>query len=119
MKHERDNASAANAHRHQRVETSILEELRSILRDDVTDPRLDGVRLTAIVLSADSKIARVHFAIPRGGASRQEVEAAFVRATGFLRGRLSEGVDLKRTPDLRFVFEAETIDPDLLPPSRS
>ena len=44
---------------------------------------------------------------------------AFIRATGFLRGRLSEGVDLKRTPDLRFVFEAETIDPDLLPPSRS
>jgi ribosome-binding factor A len=38
------------------------------------------------------------------------VERAFTRASPFLRARLAEGVELKRTPDLRFVFEAE-IDP--------
>jgi ribosome-binding factor A len=27
-----------------------------------------------------------------------------------LRGRLAEGVELKRTPDLRFIYEAE-VDP--------
>lgn len=98
--------SAAADHRHQRVEASVLEELRSILRDDVTDPDLEGVALTAIVLAPDSKLARVHFCIPRGR-PRGAVERAFTRATGFMRGRLAEGVELKRTPDLRFVFEAE------------
>lgn len=106
MKHERDAGGAQGAHRHQRVESSILDELRTILRDDITDPDLDDVRLTAIVLSADSKIARLHYATPRGR-ERAKVERAFTRATGFLRGRLAEGVELKRTPDLRFVFEAE------------
>lgn len=109
MKHDKGGASAAGAHRHQRVESSILEELRSILRDDVTDPELEGVRLTAIVLSPDGKNARVHFAVPRGR-PRTAVERAFTRATGFLRGRLAEAVELKRTPELRFVYEAE-IDP--------
>ncbi|MBX3260453.1 MAG: ribosome-binding factor A [Labilithrix sp.] len=108
MKHVKGDPPAA-AHRHQRVETSILEELRSILRDDITDPELDGVRLTAIVLSPDGKLARVHYAVPRAR-PRTAVERAFTRATGFLRGRLAEGVELKRTPDLRFVYEAE-IDP--------
>lgn len=109
-------ASAAGAYRHQRVQSSILQELSAILRDDITDPELEGVRLTALVLSPDSKLARVHFAVPHGR-SRPGVERAFTRATGFMRGRLAEGVELKRTPDLRFVFEAE-IDPDTpeLPP---
>lgn len=109
MREKRENANAGAEHRHQRVEASILEELRSILRDDVTDPDLEGVALTAIVLAPDSKLARIHFCVPRGR-ERQPVERAFVRATGFLRGRLAEGVELKRTPDLRFVFEAELTD---------
>lgn len=109
MKLVKEGPGGAVAHRHQRVETSILDELRSILRDDVTDPELEGVRLTAIVLSPDSKVARVHFVVPRAR-PRTAVERAFTRATGFFRGRLAEGVELKRTPDLRFVYEAE-IDP--------
>ena len=105
MKHE-GGPSAAAAHRHQRVEASILEELRSILRDDITDPELEGVQLTALVLAPDSKLAKVHFIVPRGR-PRSAVERAFTRATGFLRARLAEGVELKRTPELRFVYEAE------------
>ncbi len=106
MKQEKDGGAASpqGVHRHQRVESSILEELRTILRDDVTDPELDVVRLTAVVLSADSKVARLHFVMPRGR-ERGAVERALGRATGFLRGRLAEAVELKRTPELRFVFE--------------
>ncbi len=109
MKQDKVGSSGAVAHRHQRVEASILEELRSILRDDITDPELEGVRLTALVLSPDGRTAKVHFAVPRAR-PRTAVERAFSRAAGFLRGRLAEGVELKRTPDLRFVYEAE-IDP--------
>ncbi|MDF2694596.1 MAG: hypothetical protein K0S65_2979 [Labilithrix sp.] len=110
MKHlKAEGPSAAGAHRHQRVEASVLEELRSIVRDDITDPELEGVQLTAIVLSPDNRNARVHFAVPRGR-PRTAVERAFARATGFLRGRLAEAVELKRVPDLRFVYEAE-LDP--------
>jgi ribosome-binding factor A len=116
MKHEKDAAGAQAAHRHQRVEHSILEELRAILRDDVTDPELEGVRLTALVLAPDSKSARVHFAVPRGR-PRSAVERAFTRATSFLRARLTEAVELKRTPDLRFVYESEIVPGEPPPPS--
>ncbi|MBX3192669.1 MAG: ribosome-binding factor A [Labilithrix sp.] len=85
---------------------SILEELRAILRDDVSDPELYGARISAVVLSPDYRSARVHFVVPLGR-SRAACERAFERAAPFLRGRLSEALELKRTPDLRFVFEAE------------
>jgi ribosome-binding factor A len=101
----RGQADAAG-HRHQRLEVSVREELQSILRDDVTDPELEGVMVSAVVLSPDYRNARVHFMVPRGR-PRTAVERAFGRAAPFLRARLAEAVELKRTPELRFVYEAE------------
>ena len=100
----RDNEGAG--YRHQRLQVSITEELRSLLRDDVTDPDIEGVSVTAVALSADYKNAKVHFVIPKGRV-RATIERGLERATPFLRRRLADSIELKRTPDLRFVFEAE------------
>ncbi len=100
----RDNEGAG--YRHQRLEVTIAEELRSLLRDDVSDPDLDRLGVTAVALSPDYKNAKVHFVIPRGR-SRKATEQALERATAFLRRRLADSIELKRTPDLRWVFEAE------------
>lgn len=105
MKRDAD-AQEPGGHRHQRLEVSVREELQSILRDDVTDPELEGVVIRAVVLSADYRSARLHFMVPRGR-PRTAVERAFDRASAFLRARLAEAVELKRTPELRFVYEAE------------
>jgi ribosome-binding factor A len=96
-------------YRHLRLQGLILEELRALLRDDVSDPLLADVRVTAVVLSVDYRHARVHFATvvsdqeERSG--RAALERALGRATPFLRARLADAIDLKRVPDLRFVFD--------------
>jgi ribosome-binding factor A len=90
-------------HRHARLQGLIFEELRALLRDDVSDPALNDVTITAVVLSVDYRHARVHFALATG--DRAQAERAFVRATPFLRARLADAIDMKRVPDLRFVFD--------------
>lgn len=88
------------------------------MRDDVSDPTLAGVEIAAVVLSVDYRHARVHFVLAAeegsrspadgsGGAHprRGSAERALVRATPFLRARLADAIDMKRTPDLRFVFD--------------
>ena len=92
-------------HRHERLQGVILEELGALLRDDVSDPAVADVRITAVVLSVDYRHARVHFTIVAGSAARREVERGLARATPFLRARLAEALDMKRVPDLRFVFD--------------
>jgi ribosome-binding factor A len=96
-------------HRHARVQSLIFEELRALLRDDVSDPALLGVRIAAVVLSVDYRHARVHFMIrgTEGGVEpeRRCAELALGHATPFFRARLAEAVELKRVPDLRFVFD--------------
>jgi ribosome-binding factor A len=91
-------------HRHERVQGLILEELRALMRDDVSDPALTDVRITAVVLSVDYRHARVHFVLATEEQWRS-VERALVRVTPFLRARLGDAVEMKRVPDLRFVFD--------------
>lgn len=96
-------------YRHLRLQELILEELRSLLRDDIDDPRLETVRIQALVLSPDYKNARVHYALGKAG-DPADAARALARATPFVRAKLAEGIDLKRVPDLRFVFD--TRDPE-------
>jgi ribosome-binding factor A len=90
-------------HRHLRVQSLLLEELRALLRDDVTDPALEAVRVVGVVLSVDYRHARVHF-VMTGSGERRSVEQALVRATPYLRARIAEAIEMKRVPDLRFLF---------------
>jgi len=93
-------------HRHLRVQSLLLDELRALLRDDVADPSLADVHIAAVVLSVDYRNARVHFVV-RGAASidAHAVGRALQRATPFLRARVAEAVEMKRVPELRFVFD--------------
>ncbi len=96
-------------HRHLRLQGLVLDELRSLLRDDVSDPALDGVRITAVVLSVDYRQARIHFATigteEEGAREQARAEQALRRATPFFRARLAEAIEMKRVPDLRFVCD--------------
>ena len=106
MKQDREGAG----YRHGRLERLILDELRALLREDIGDPALTGARITSLVLSVDYRHARVHFAL-HGGSSqpltneRHSAERAFQRAAPFLRAQLADAIDMKRVPDLRFVFD--------------
>jgi ribosome-binding factor A len=109
LKHEGEGAG----HRHLRVQSLILDELRSLLRDDVSDPELADVRVAAVVLSVDYKHARVHFVLTRASPTEPRRAAhALERATAFLRARLAEAIEMKRVPDLRFVFDGKDAGAD-------
>jgi ribosome-binding factor A len=95
-------------HRHLRVQSLIKEELSALLRDDVSDPALAKVRVVGVVLSVDYRNAKVHFVLSGSPASpesgRNLVEHALARATPFLRARLADAIEMKRVPDLHFVW---------------
>ncbi len=104
-------------YRHARLEGLIFQELRALLRDDITDPALGSVRFTNIALSVDFRHVRIHFGVvaTKGKEidNRKNIESALIRATSFLRAQLAIALDLKRVPDLRFVFDGILVEEDL------
>lgn len=87
-----------------RLEQLFREELSSILDGELGDERFDGVRITLVELSRDGSRARIWYAMTTtsDSARRQATEAAFARASAYLRTRLSDALPLKRSPELSF-----------------
>ena len=91
--------------RHPRLAELFREELNSILDLEMNDPRLEGTRVRFVELSRDGSRARVWLSPTHPASSdvtARELEAAFERASGFLRRRLCEALPLKRMPELCF-----------------
>jgi ribosome-binding factor A len=93
-----------------RLESILLEQLQSLIREEAADPALEGVWLVSLRLSTDGGHARVAFAVDATtapcGLARLEAGSrdALGRATGFLRARLADILVLKRLPTLSFTF---------------
>lgn len=87
-----------------RLEQFFREELNSLLNDEINDPALEGARVTWVELSRDGSRARIWFAFlhRKETFDAASVQAAFARASGFLRSRLCDALALKRMPELRF-----------------
>jgi ribosome-binding factor A len=85
------------------LEHLLLSELRSVLQDEASDPALESVRPVDVRLSPDGAHARVGYVVAHRG-DEDAAKDALIRATGFLRARLTTALDLKRTPTLGFVF---------------
>jgi len=85
----------------------VRHALAEVLREEeLQDPALAGVSVTVteVRMSPDLKHA-VCFVEPLGGVHAAEVVDGLNRVARFLRGRLGRLVDLKFTPDLKFVHD--------------
>jgi ribosome-binding factor A len=90
----------------------IRHALVEILREEeISDPALTGVSVTVteVRMSPDLRHATV-FAEPlggdkMGGGHAVEVVDALNRHARFLRGRLGHAIDMKFTPDLKFIHD--------------
>jgi ribosome-binding factor A len=85
----------------------IRHSLADILRQgELHDEALEAasVTVTEVRMSPDLKHA-LCFVEPLGGAHAGEVVEALNRHARFLRGRLGREIDMKFTPDLKFVHD--------------
>ena len=90
------------------IRHALVEVLRE---EEISDPALSGVSVTVseVRLSPDLKHA-ICFVEPLGagvtGAGNEaEIVKALNRSSKFLRGRLSRHIDMKFTPDLKFLHD--------------
>ena len=107
MKRQSSRTAAGPTQRQLRAGELVRHSLATILREeDVQDPSLAGVSVTVteVRMSPDLRHATC-FVEPLGGGHADEVVAGLNRAAKFLRGRLGRMVDLKFTPDLKFLHD--------------
>lgn len=86
-----------------------MREIASTLLRSSKDPRVKLVTITGAQVSPDLKNARVYYTVLGDEDKREEVAQALDRAKGFLRRELGAHLELKSTPELRFIYD-DTLD---------
>jgi len=85
----------------------IRHALADVLREAaITDPVLEhtSVTVTEVRMSPDLRHA-LAFVEPLGGTGSEAVVDALNRHAKYLRGQLGRGIDMRFTPDLKFVHD--------------
>ena len=95
----------AQGSRPERVADQIRGELALLLAREVHDPGLGFVTLTRVQVSPDLQLARVFFTALGDEPSRRTSARALERAAPFLRRQIGARLRLKRTPELRFMYD--------------
>ncbi|HKT80305.1 MAG TPA: 30S ribosome-binding factor RbfA [Vicinamibacterales bacterium] len=88
-----------------RVADQIRGELALLIARELHDPGIGFVTLTRVQVTPDLQLARVYFTALGDAKARQESERALIRAVPFLRRQIGARLRLRRTPELRFIYD--------------
>ncbi len=94
------------AHRIERVNSLIRQEISQLLQRQVKDPRLGNfIAVTEVSTSPDLKYARVFVSRIGSEEEKQETLSALASASGFFRRELARRLKLRYTPVLSFQWD--------------
>ncbi len=94
------------AHRIERVNSLIRQEISQLLRHQVNDPRLGNfIAVTAVSTSPDLKYAKVFVSRIDSDEEKQETLSALASASGFFRRELARRLKLRYIPVLSFQWD--------------
>jgi len=93
-----------SARRPERVRGLLLEAVAEILLREVKDPRVEGITLTGVDLTPDLKLAKVYFSTRRSE-NQASALAGLKSASGYIRRQISVRLQLRHTPELRFLYD--------------
>ena len=91
--------------RNQRLGAQILRSLSELLRLETKDPALSMISLTAVDLTRDLRVAKIHFSLLNPDDDPQPALDGLKRASGFLRGKLGSMIKVRHVPELRFTHD--------------
>ncbi len=89
----------------QRISDRIRNELAEMLIREIQDPRLTGISVTDVKVDRELAYADIYVSAVEGHERSREVLEGLHSAAGFLRHALSERVDLRVFPRLRFHWD--------------
>ena len=91
--------------RAERIAQRVKEELSELLLFEVSDPRLSGVSITDVRVDRELAYANIFFSALEGSERKEEILEGFSHAIGFLRHQLTQRIQLRSFPQIRFNWD--------------
>ncbi len=91
-------------YRRGRINDEVQKELSVIVRD-IKDPRVSGamICITGAEVTPDLKYAKVYYSAM--GGDKKEVAKGLKAASGYIRRRVAQALNLRVTPEFTFILD--------------
>ncbi len=93
--------------RSDRIADLIKIEISQVLSTEVKDPRIQGITVLNVILTPDMRKADIFISQTNSfnEIDREELIKGLEKAKGFIRKKLSQNLNLRRTPEIFFEIE--------------
>ena len=88
----------------ERLNHAIQEEISKILMLEVKDEDIKFVTITGCDLSSDLSYCKVYFTV-LDESKKESIVLDLNNAASFIRGELSKRVEIRHTPELKFIYD--------------
>ena len=91
--------------RAERIADHIKDQVSQLLSFEVKDPAIGLLTVTHVKMSSDMGLAHVYYTLVGDEKERVKTARALDRATPFVRRRLAEDMNMRRSPEVRFHYD--------------
>ena len=93
-----------NSIKNTRINAEVQKELANLIRSELKDPRVGQMTcVTDVEVAPDLKTCKVWISTLGDSAALDETISGLKSAEGFLRKQLASSLNLRNTPELRFI----------------
>ena len=92
------------SHKIARIASDISRNISEIIANDSRDSLLKTITITGCNVASDLSSAKVYFT-SLSDLSKEELEKEMAEAAPYIRSELSQRIDVRHTPALRFVYD--------------
>ena len=95
-----------NSIKNTRINGEVQRELSNIIRGEIKDPRINPLTsVVAVEVAPDLKTCKAYIRVLGDEESQAKTIAGLKSAEGFIRSKLAKTVNLRNTPEIRFVLD--------------
>lgn len=88
----------------ERLNHTIQQELSIILMREVKDQHIKFVTITGVDTTTDLSYAKVYYTVLDQD-KKEITQESLEKAQPFIRTKLAEKIDIRHTPELRFIYD--------------
>ena len=95
-----------NSMKNMRINEEVHRELSNIIRSEIKDPRINPMTsVVAVEVAPDLKSAKAYISVLGDEKSQKDTLAGLTSAEGYIRRELAKSVNLRNTPQIRFIMD--------------
>lgn len=92
-------------HRASRLAETMKAEISQMIREELKDPRIGFVTVTAVEVTEDLSSVKVFVSVLGDEAQRKESLNGLNSAAGFVRREIGQRVRMRQTPEISFKYD--------------